>query len=45
MALTLIAKCPSCGHKEKIGADQEDQPMCPKCYGPLIADRATLTNK
>lgn len=33
---TVEVKCVVCGHKETIPLTPE-MPMCPKCFGPVIA--------
>jgi NAD-dependent SIR2 family protein deacetylase len=41
----VIAKCISCGHKKEIEAGEVgpgDVPTCPKCYMPMVADKATV---
>ena len=39
--MKIIAKCVGCGHKEDAGKHfGEEQPMCPKCFSPMIAETA-----
>ncbi len=41
----VIAKCVGCGHKKEIKAGEVapgDQPMCPKCYMPMVATKAVV---
>lgn len=41
----VIAKCVVCGYKREIGpgeVEKDDLPMCPKCYSPMIAERAEI---
>jgi len=41
----VVAKCVSCGHKKEIGAGEvgsSDVPTCPKCYMPMVADKAVI---
>lgn len=35
---TVIIKCVICGHLQAIPLTRE-QPMCPKCYGPVVAEK------
>ena len=41
--LVIIAKCVGCGEKREIGAfeiPQGEQPMCEKCFMPMVAESA-----
>jgi len=41
--LVVIAKCVGCGEKREIGAfdiPQGEQPMCEKCFMPMVAESA-----
>ena len=41
MEKIIIAKCVACGAKREIKAGevpQGEQPMCEKCFSPMVAD-------
>ena len=41
--VTVTARCVCCGHTREIKAGEiakGDHPMCPKCYSPMVAERA-----
>ena len=39
MGIIIDAKCPVCGWK---GDGNNTSGICPKCYGPLIAEKAEV---
>jgi len=40
--IKVTVKCVGCGNKKDVGEEQKEQPMCPKCYMPMIVVKATL---
>jgi len=43
--IVVVAKCVVCGEEKEIGAGEvkpDDTPMCPKCYMPMVADKAEV---
>lgn len=46
MKAVVIAKCVSCGYEREIKAGEipkEEIPICPKCFSPMIAEKAKIT--
>jgi hypothetical protein len=44
----VTAKCVGCGHKREIRAGEipkGEMPMCPKCFMPMLADKAIRRRK
>lgn len=40
--LKIIVKCVGCGVKKEVGQEQREQPMCEKCFMPMLAEKATI---
>jgi len=40
----LTVKCVCCGHRFDVKASSEE-PMCPRCYGPVTVVRAAAGKK
>jgi len=41
--VVLIVKCIGCGNKKEIRRGEiasDDQPMCDKCFMPMVAEKA-----
>lgn len=36
--MAIIVRCVCCGEKKTLTEPPTDQPVCPKCYGPMIVD-------
>jgi hypothetical protein len=41
MPIEIKVKCVCCGAEKIVGLEQKDQPMCDKCYSPMIVKSAT----
>lgn len=37
-AASVTVKCVCCGHRETIPLTQQE-PMCQKCFGPVVAEK------
>ena len=41
--IVVIAKCVGCGHQQEIKAGEVpkgENPMCPSCFMPMVAEKA-----
>lgn len=38
MKLEIKIKCVCCGYEKIVGEEQREQPMCDKCFSPMIAE-------
>ena len=38
--MKITVKCIGCGHKKEVGEEQKEQPMCDRCFMPMIAIKA-----
>ena len=45
MRIKIKVKCIECGKIKEVGEEQKDQPMCDKCFVPMIAIKAELKIK
>jgi NMD protein affecting ribosome stability and mRNA decay len=36
--MRITVKCVCCGWEKEIGEEQREQPMCDKCYSPMIVE-------
>ena len=43
--IKIEIKCIACGFKKTVGKEQTEQPMCDKCYMPMIAQKATISKE
>jgi len=40
--IKIQVKCVCCGFIKEVGKEQKEQLMCPKCFSPMIAQKATI---
>ena len=40
--LILKVKCVCCGYEKEVGKEQQEMPMCDKCFSPMIVKESKL---
>ncbi len=40
--IKIKVKCVICGYTKEVGEEQKEQPVCDKCYGPMIPEKAEV---
>lgn len=45
MKIKITVECVCCGAKKDVGEEQREQPMCDKCFSPMIPHKAKIREK